>query len=139
MSLDEARQLAGIQLEQEGPPAVPADYCTYFRARLAGREFHIRVTMNRVSRVELWSPGFRTTTGLAVGDSIEQVRTVYGKNISVEPHHYLWDQGIVLMVLGPYGIDGLEYGIAFVASPVKGITKVWASRYEEIRQSEGCE
>jgi hypothetical protein len=58
MSLDDVRRTAGIQLEQIGPPPVPADYCTYYRARLAGKEFHIRVMMNQVNRLELWSPGF---------------------------------------------------------------------------------
>ena len=139
MSLDEVRRTAGIQLEQIGPPPVPADYCTYYRARLASKEFHIRVMMNQVNRLELWSPGFRTWSGIAVGDSIERVKAVYGKNISVEPHHYLWDQGLVLMVLGPYEIEGIAYGVAFMASPAKGVTEIWAGRYDEIRQSEGCQ
>ena len=139
MSLDEVRRTAGIQLEQIGPPPVPGNYCTYYRATLASQEFHIRVMMNQVNRLELWSPGFRTRSGIAVGDSIERVKAVYGKNISVEPHHYLWDQGFVLVVLGPYEIEGLAYGVAFVASPVKGVTEIWAGRYDEIRQSEGCQ
>ena len=139
MSMDEVRRTAGIQLEQIGPPPVPADYCTYYRATLASKEFHIRVMMNQVNRLELWSPGFRTRSSIAVGDSIERVKAVYGKNISVEPHHYLWDQGFVLMVLGPYEIDGIAYGVAFVASPAKGVTEIWAGRYDEIRQSEGCQ
>jgi hypothetical protein len=139
MSLDEVRRTAGIQLEQIGPPPVLANYCTYYRARLAGKEFHVRVTMNQVNRIELRSPGFRTRGGIAVGDSIERVKAVHGKDISLEAHHYLWDQGFVLMVLGPYDIEGLAYGFAFVASPVKGVTQIWAGRYDEIRQSEGCE
>ena len=139
MSLDEVRRTPGIQLEQTGPPPVPADYCTYYRARLASKEFHIRVMMNQVNRLELWSPGFRTRSGIAVGDSIERVKVVYGKNISVEPHHYLWDQGFVLMVLGPYEIEGLAYGVAFVASAAEGVTEIRAGRYDEIRQGEGCE
>jgi hypothetical protein len=57
----------------------------------------------------------------------------------VEPHHYLWNQGFVLMVLGPFEIEGLAYGVAFVASPVRGVTEIWAGRYDEIRQSEGCQ
>lgn len=139
MSLDEVRRTADVQLEQIGPPPVPADYCTYYRARLASKEFRVRVMMNQVNRIELRSPGFRTRSGIAVGDSIERVKAVYGKNISLEPHHYLWDQGFVLMVLGPYEIEGLAYGVAFVASPVKGVTEIWAGRYDEIRQSEGCQ
>jgi len=138
MSLDEARQLAGMQLEQEGAPPVPADYCAYYRARVAGKEFHLRTMMNQVNRIEVWSPGFRTRSGVSVGDSIERVKAAHGTELSVEPHHYLWDRDFVLMVLGPHEIDGFAYGVAFVASPVRGVTKVWAGRYDEIRQSEGC-
>lgn len=87
MTLDEVRRTAGVQLEQIGPPPVPANFCTYYRARLASKEFHIRVMMDQVNRSELWSPGIRTRSGIAVGDSIERVTVVYGKNISVEPHH----------------------------------------------------
>lgn len=82
---------------------------------------------------------FPNSEWCAVGDLIERVKPVHGRNISVEPHHYLWDQGFVLMVLGPYQIEGLAYGITFVASPVKGVTEIWAGRYDEIRQSEGCQ
>lgn len=139
MGLVEVRRTAGIQLERTGPPPVPADYCTYYRARLAGKEFHIRVTMDQVNRVELWSPGFRTRDGIGVGDSIERVKAVHGKDISVEPHHYRWDQGFVLMVLGPYEIEGLAYGVAFEASAANGVTGIRAGRYDEIRQSEGCQ
>jgi hypothetical protein len=128
-----------FNLNRFGPPPVPADYCTYYRARVASKEFHVRVMRNHVNRLELWSPGFRARSGIAVRDSIERVKAVYGKNISVEPHHYLWDQGFVLMVLGPYEIAGPAYGVAFVASPVIGVTQIWAGRYDEIRQSEGCQ
>jgi hypothetical protein len=139
MGLDEVRRTAGIQLERTGPPPVPADYCTYYRATLAGQAFHIRVMMDQVNRVELWSPGFRTRDGIGVGDSIERVKAVHGKDISVEPHHDRWDQGFVLMVLGPYEIEGLAYGVAYTASPDKGVTEIRAGRYDEIRQSEGCQ
>jgi hypothetical protein len=62
----------------------------------------------------------------------------FGGRIEVEPHHYLWDQGYVLMVLGPYATSGDAYGVAFVASPSKGITEIRAGKYANIRESEGC-
>jgi hypothetical protein len=138
MPLAQARQLPGIQLEELGPPPVPATYCTYFRARLEGQEFRMRVMRDRVDRIEVSSPGFRTLSGIGVGDSIGRVKAAYGGRIAVEPHHFLWDQGYVLMVLGPYTISGDNYGVAFVASPSKGVTEIWAGKYANIRESEGC-
>jgi hypothetical protein len=118
---------------------VPADYCTYFAGRLDGKPFRLRVMEDRVNRIELNAAGFRTRSGIAVGDSLEQVKRTHGKALAVEPHHYLWRQGFVLMVLGPYRIEGSDYGMAFVASPEKGVTEIRAGPYEEIRQSEGCQ
>jgi len=139
MPLDKARRIPGIALEPQGPPPVPADYCTYFAGRLDGKPFRLRVMEDRVNRIELNAAGFRTRSGIAVGDSLEQVKRTYGKALAVEPHHYLWRQGFVLMVLGPYRIEGSDYGMAFVTSPEKGVTEIRAGPYEEIRQSEGCQ
>ena len=134
----QARQLPGLELEELGPPPVPANYCTYFRVRLAGQESRVRAMRDRVDRIEVSSPGFRTLSGIGVGDSIDRVKAAYGEPIAVEPHHYLWDRGYVLMVLGPYTMSGDEYGVAFVASPSKGVTEIWAGKYASIRESEGC-
>jgi len=138
MTMAQARQLPGLQLEELGPRPVPADYCTYFRGRLAGQEFRVRVMRDRVDRIEVSSPGFRTLSGVGVGDSIARAKAAYGDRIAVEPHHSLWDRGYVLMVLGPYTISGDAYGVAFVASPSKGVTEIRAGRYTGIRESEGC-
>jgi len=138
MTMAQARQLPGLQLEELGPRPVPADYCTYFRGRLAGQEFRVRVMRDRVDRIEVSSPGFRTLSGIGVGDSIDRVKAAYGERIAVEPHHYLWYRGYVLMVLGPYTISGDAYGVALVASPSEGVTEIRTGRYTGIRESEGC-
>jgi len=138
MTMAQARQLPGIQLEELGPRPVPANYCTYFRVRLVGQECRVRVMRDRVDRIEVSSPGFRTLSGIGVGDSIDRVKAAYTERIAVESHHYLWDRGYVLMVLGPYTISGDAYGVAFVASPSKGVTEIWVGRYTGIRESEGC-
>jgi hypothetical protein len=137
LTLAQARGLPGVRLEPQGPPPVADTHCTYFRGRVAGGEFRVRVMRDRVDRIEISSPGFRTLSGVAVGDSIERVKATYAR-ITVEPHHYRWDRGDTLMVLGPYDIAGAAYGMAFVASPDRGVTEIWAGRYEGIRESEGC-
>jgi hypothetical protein len=101
MTVPQARGLPGVRLEPVGPPPVAATYCTYYLGRVAGEEFRVRVRMDRVDRVEVSSPGFRTLSGVAVGDAIERVKATYGR-ITVEPHHSRWDRGDTLMVLGPY-------------------------------------
>jgi hypothetical protein len=137
MTLAQARGFPGVRLEQVGPPPVAATYCTYYVGRVGGEEFRVRVRMDRVDRIEVSSPGFRTLSGVAVGDTIERVKATYAR-ITVEPHHYRWDRGDTLMVLGPYEISGDAYGMAFVASPERGVTEIWAGRYGGIRESEGC-
>jgi hypothetical protein len=79
MTLTQARKLPGIRLEELGPPPVAANYCTYFLGRLVGQEFRVRVKMDRVDRIEVSSPGFRTLSGVAVGDSIARVKAVVGE------------------------------------------------------------
>ena len=138
MTIGEASRVSQVQFEQFGLPPEPATFCTYYRGKLAGQVIEVRVIEDRIDRIEVSAPEFSTLSGVKVGDSIEHVRQVYGKALSVEPHHYLADQGVVLMVLGPYGSEEAGYGVAFTASSDKGVTEIWVGRYSGIRESEGC-
>ena len=138
MTVREARALPGVQLDQTGPQPVPDTFCTYYRVRISDQEVKARVIKDRIDRIEVSSPKFSTVGGIRIGDSIDRVKVVYGKKVSIEPHHYLWDQGVVLMVLGPYGNQQNGYGVAFTASPEKGVTEIWVGWYQGIRESEGC-
>ena len=138
MTIGEASKVSNVQFEQFGLPPEPATFCTYYRGTLAGQVIEMRVVEDRIDRIEVSAPGFSTLSGVKVGDSIEHVKQVYGQALSVEPHHYLADQGAVLMVLGPYGDRDTGYGVAFTASSDKGVTAIWVGRYRGIRESEGC-
>lgn len=138
MTIGEASQAAKVQFEQFGLPLEPANFCTYYRGNLAGQEIRMRVIEERIDRIEVSAPGFCMSSGVKAGDSIDHVKHVYGKALSVEPHHFLADQGVVLMVLGPYGNEETGYGVAFTASADKGVTEIWVGRYRGIRESEGC-
>ena len=138
MTVEEASRVTDAQFSQVGPPPEPGTFCTHFSGRLAGQEVRMRVIEGRIDRIEVSSPEFPTLSGIAVGDSIERVKQVYGQALSVEPHHYLGDQGVVLMILGPYGSQQTGYGVAFTASPEKGVTAIWVGWYKGIRESEGC-
>jgi len=138
MTLEEASKVTDAQFSQVGPPPEPDTFCTYFSGQLAGQEVRMRVIKGRIDRIEVSSPVFLTLSGITIGDSIERVKQVYGKALSVEPHHYLGDQGVVLMILGPYGSPQTGYGVAFTASPKKGVTEIRVGWYKGIRESEGC-
>jgi hypothetical protein len=138
MTIGEASKVSNVQFEQFGLPPEPATFCTYYRGTLGGQVIDMRVIEDRIDRIEVSAPEFSTLSGVKVGDSIEHVKHVYGKALSVEPHHYLADQGVVLMVLGPYGNKETGYGVAFTASSDKGVTGIRVGRYSGIRESEGC-
>lgn len=138
MTIGEASKVSEVQFEQFGLPPEPATFCTYYRGELVGHVVALRVIEDRIDRIEVSDSGFATLSGVKVGDAIEHVKHVYGGALSVEPHHYLADQGVVLMVLGPYGNGETETGIAFTASSDRGVTAIWVGRYSGIRESEGC-
>lgn len=138
MTVEEATRVTDAPFSQVGPPPEPSTFCTYFSGELAGQEVRMRVIEGRIDRIEVSSPEFLTLSGIAVGDSIERVKQVYGEALSVEPHHYLGDQGVVVMILGPYGTQETGYGVAFTATPEKGVTDIWVGWYRGIRESEGC-
>jgi hypothetical protein len=138
MTVEEAGKVSNVKFEQFGLPTVAATFCTYYRGKLATGEIQMRVIKDRIDRIEVSSPGFSTLSGIRVGDPIERVKQIYGKSLSVEPHHYLADQGVLLMVLGPYGNKQTRYGVSFTASPEKGVMEIWVGWYEGIRESEGC-
>jgi hypothetical protein len=138
MTIGEASKVSEVRFEQSGSPPEPATFCTYYRGGLAGQVIAMRVIEDRIDRIEVSDSSFATLSGVKVGDSIEHVQRVYGRALSVEPHHYLADQGVVLMVLGPYGSGETGTGVAFTASSDKGVTAIWVGRYSGIRESEGC-
>jgi hypothetical protein len=138
MTVADASKVSDTHFEQIGLPPAPATFCTYFRGQLAGQEIQMRVVSDRIDRIEVSGPGFSTLSGVKVGDSIERVKRIYGKALAVEPDHYSGEHGVLLMVLGPYGKKETGYGVAFTASPDKGVTEIWVGLYSGIRQSEGC-
>lgn len=138
MTVTEASRASEIRFEPFGPPPEPATFCTYYRGEREGQAIHMRVIEGRIERIEVGTPGFPTLSGVKVGDSMESVKAAYGEALSVEPHHYLADQGVVLMVLGPYGDAETGNGVAFTASSGEGVTAIWVGRFSGIRESEGC-
>ena len=103
----------------------------------AATPVRIRVTDDRVDRIEVESGGFATPSGIRVGDPIARVREIYGSQAIEEPHHYLWDRGVVHIVIGPHIIESEDYAIAVIGSEGTGVTEIWSSRHRNIRESEG--
>lgn len=87
----------------------------------------------RVVRVDVTTPGVKTTTGIQVGDSEARALAKYGSKMRVTPHTYT-DTGHYLTV----GSAEDRYGIRFETD--RGtITMFYAGEYKAIQYVEGCE
>ena len=138
----------GVVARRAGAPVLPIGVveapdrfrssCNYYSVDVPGQTVRIRVANDLVDRIEVESKGFATQSGIRVGDPIARVREIYGSKASEEPHHYLWNRGVVHIVVGPFVIENEAYAVAFIGSKRTGVTAIWSSRHRNIRESEGC-
>jgi hypothetical protein len=141
MPIGVVAQRAGVRVSPIGVVEASDRFgssCNYYSVDVPGQKVHIRVTNDRVDRIEVESKGFATLSGIRAGDPIARVREIYRSKASEEPHHYLWDRGVVHIVVGPFAIENEAYALAFIGSKRTGVTAIWSSRYSNIRESEGC-
>jgi hypothetical protein len=108
------------------------DSCFFVHAR--GRD-HVTFMIidNRVVRIDINVPGYKTSAGIQVGDSEMYARRVYGSRIKVTQHQYL-DTGHYLTVRSDDGRHGIRF-----ETDGKKITMFYAGTYDAIQYVEGCE
>src|SRR5271169_1981219 len=87
----------------------------------------------RVARIDVDSPGVRTSKGIQVGDSAARALRVYGPKLKIEPHFYTSPEGHYLTI---YSSDS-RYGIRFETDNGK-IDMFYAGTSAAISLVEGC-
>jgi hypothetical protein len=88
---------------------------------------------NRVVRIDVNAPGYKTLVGIQVGDSEAYALRVYGSRMKVTSHQYV-DTGHYLTVRSSDG----RHGVRFETDDGK-INMFYAGTYEAIQYVEGCE
>lgn len=113
------------------------DHCWYMhgKGRLLG--VSIMVVDGRVARVEIDSPKFRTVSGARIGDSLEQLKALYGvrygSRLTMEPHVYRPDSGHYLTLRSKDGLEGVRFEI------IDGyVTRFYGGPWEHLLLAEGC-
>ena len=125
MPLADAEKAAGLTLTTPG-----ATECGYATAPEAPDGLMFMVVDGRVARVDVTAPGVPTDSGIAVGDTEERVREVYGERVTSSPHKYT--DGRYLTVAPDAG-----HRLVFETDG-QHVTRYRGGRTPEVEWVEGC-
>jgi len=117
MSLSEVRRIIGdptASLYVSDPDDPLGDRgCTYLESRRLPEHIGLMFDNRRFVRVDISSRSVaQTASGARVGDPEERIKTLYGGQIRVEPHHYDPENGHYLIFV-PKDLSDQSYGIVF--------------------------
>ena len=94
----------------------------------------VMVVKGKIARIDVDTGSVTTEDGIKVGDSEDRVKSVYGDELTVEPHKYI-EGGHYMTVLG----DSASAGKALVfETDGKHVTMFRAGRLPEVKWVEGC-
>jgi hypothetical protein len=94
----------------------------------------VMVVNGKVARIDVDTGAVTTEDGVKIGDSEDRVKSVYGDELTVEPHKYV-DGGHYMTVMG----DSASVGKALVfETDGKHVIMFRAGRLPEVKWVEGC-
>jgi hypothetical protein len=89
MSLSAVRHAIGDRTASlEGNDGSP-DICSYLRSRALPKGVGLMFMHGRVVRIDIRDGDIRTASGIGIGSTEDDVKRVYGKRITSEPHKYI--------------------------------------------------
>lgn len=94
----------------------------------------VMVVKGKIARIDVDTGAVTTEDGVKIGDTEDRVKSVYGDELTVEPHKYM-EGGHYMTVLG----DSASAGKALVfETDGKQVTMFRAGRLPEVKWVEGC-
>jgi hypothetical protein len=94
----------------------------------------VMVVNGKVARIDVDTGAVTTEDGVKIGDSEDRVKSVYGDELTVEPHKYV-EGGHYMTVMG----DSASVGKALVfETDGKHVIMFRAGRLPEVKWVEGC-
>lgn len=95
---------------------------------------NVMVVNGKIARIDVDTGAVTTEDGAKIGDSEDRLRSIYGDELTVEPHKYI-EAGHYMTVLG----DSASAGKALVfETDGKQVTSFRAGRLPEVKWVEGC-
>ncbi|GFE71926.1 hypothetical protein CFPU101_45360 [Chroococcus sp. FPU101] len=133
MTIEEASRAAGVKLIQRSSGGEPS--CLYYKPQtgLSGVDF--MVTDGRISRIDIANPKVTTLSGAKVGDSENQIKSLYAGQIQVEPHEYEPLGHYLIFV--PQDLQDQSYRVLFETDGKK-VTRWRVGKLPEVGWVEGC-
>jgi hypothetical protein len=145
-SLDEVRRIVGdptaylLQALKQEPCTLPREPddapCAYLVTEKIPAQIGLMFQHGRLVRVDVVGPGIRTEGGAQVGEAESRILELYGRQISVTPHHYP-PAGAHYMIYAPTEVIDREYQMLFETDGAKVINFRVGTR-AAVAQPEGC-
>lgn len=140
MTVDEASRSAGVRLIKTLSAGRTEEYCAYFGVQEGPKGISFMVTNGRIARVDNFSNKRITTIkGAKIGDTEEQIISLYPGQIQVTRHPYqrlpLTNQKYLTFV--PKDAADKKYRIIFETSKNR-VERFRSGKLPEVEAIEGC-
>jgi len=107
--------------------------CHYWRVR-TGDRIRLMVVNDRLVRIDITNPAYRTWSGAGVGMTEAAIRRIYGRAIRVQPHPHTSPEGRYLI----YRRDGDRYGLIIETDADTRAAMMRVGYWQNVQWSEGC-
>ena len=109
--------------------------CHYWRLR-GGDRIGLMVIGDRLVRIDIYNPAYRTYRGAGVGMTEAEIRRIYRGTMQVRPHPYTYPDGQSLI----YHAAGDRYGLIIETDAGTGIAEMMRVGYwRHVQWIEGCQ
>ncbi|MGO4378369.1 hypothetical protein [Pseudoduganella sp. RAF53_2] len=131
MKFDTVNRVLGDHMERTPPPLRANGNCFYVRPA-DDPSLMLMFVDDVLRRVHAVEEGSASERGVAVGDSVEKVRQIYGEAVKDEPNAYDASEHYLTVHTG-----GGQYALRFETSKGR-ISALYAGDWRQVQWTEGC-
>jgi hypothetical protein len=137
MTLSAVRQAIGdraASLEGNEPDARSVDACSYLRSRALPAGLGLMFMHGRLARIDVREGDIRTASGIGIGSTEDDVRRVYGRRITSEPHKYIDGHYLIYTP-----VDAVDRGLSMrFETDGRAVINYRTGRADAVQLVEGC-
>lgn len=139
MTVDEASRSAGIRLIKARSAGLEDYQCSYVQPQRQPKGISFMVTKGHIARVDIDSERFTTLKGAKIGNTENQILSLYPDRIKVTPHPYVSrpPQNGKYLTFVPKDAADKNYRLIFETSENR-VTRFRSGKLPEVEYIEGC-